>query len=277
MKKALSLCLCLCLLFSLAAVGHADGFTEGSYTASAQGFGGVVSVKLTVDSEKVTEITITGGDETPSDEIDAFSGATFTSTAVKAAVADCLAQASGQAPAEAAPLTDGSYTAEGFGFNLTVRIPVTVEVKDGKIASVEVGENGETNGFIDTVIDKFIPRIVDSQSLAVDAITGATASSNGVRQGIVNALTDAGMDLSGMYAPIPKSNACEDYETDVLVIGMGSSGTTAALAAAESGVRVLAIDKAGKWGGTGATLERPDSGRPHQGPRRAAGGCRRAL
>ena len=48
MKKALSLCLCLCLLFSLAAVGHADGFTEGSYTASAQGFGGVVSVKLSV-------------------------------------------------------------------------------------------------------------------------------------------------------------------------------------------------------------------------------------
>ena len=48
MKKALSLCLCLCLLFSLAAVGHADGFTEGSYSASAQGFGGVVSVKLTV-------------------------------------------------------------------------------------------------------------------------------------------------------------------------------------------------------------------------------------
>ena len=209
MKKALSLCLCLCLLFSLAAVSHADGFTEGSYSASAQGFGGVVSVKLTVDSEKVTEITITGRDETPSvggkaiehfnehlvgiqsaDEIDAFSGATFTSAAVKAAVADCLAQASGQAPAEAAPLTDGSYTAEGFGFNLTVRIPVTVEVKDGKIASVEVGENGETNGFIDTVIDKFIPRIVDSQSLAVDAITGATASSNGVRQGIVNALTD---------------------------------------------------------------------------------------
>ena len=194
MKKALSLCLCLCLLFSLAAVGHADGFTEGSYSASAQGFGGVVSVKLTVDSEKVTEITITGRDETPSvggkaiehfnehlvgiqsaDEIDAFSGATFTSTAVKAAVADCLAQASGQAPAEAAPLTDGSYEAEGFGFNLTVRIPVTVEVKDGKIASVEVGENGETNGFIDTVIDKFIPRIVDSQSLAVDAITGMRA------------------------------------------------------------------------------------------------------
>ncbi len=276
MKKALSLCLCLCLLFSLAAVGHADGFTEGSYSASAQGFGGVVSVKLTVDSEKVTEITITGGDETPSvggkaiehfnenlvgissaDDIDGVSGATFTSTAVKTAVADCLAQASGQAPAEAAPLTDGSYEAEGFGFNLTVRIPVTVEVKDGKIASVEVGENGETNGFIDTVIDKFIPRIVDSQSLAVDAITGATASSNGVRQGIVNALTDAGMDLAGMYAPIPKSNACEDYETDVLVIGMGSSGTTAALAAAESGVRVLAIDKAGKWGGTGATTSGP--------------------
>ena len=35
--------------------------------------------------------------------------------------------------AEAAPLADGSYSAEGFGFNLTVRVPVTVEVKDGKL------------------------------------------------------------------------------------------------------------------------------------------------
>ena len=276
MKRILSLCLCLCLLVSLAAVGHAAGFTPGSYEASSHGFGGEVRVRLTVDAEKVTEITVTGENETPSvggqaivhfnehlagirsaDEIDAVSGATFTSAAVKAAVADALNQAMGVAPAAASPLVDGSYSGEGFGFHLTVRVPVTVEVKDGKLAAVEVGENGETNGFIDTVIDKFIPRVLDSQSLAVDAITGATATSNGVRQGIENALKSAGMDLSGLYTPIAKSTASESYETDVLVIGMGSSGTTAALAAAETGVSVLAIDKAGKWGGTGATTSGP--------------------
>ena len=276
MKKILSLCLCLCLMLSLCVVSHAEGFTPGSYEASAHGFGGEVTVKLTVDAEKVTAIEIVGDGETPTvggqaiahfnerlagitsaDEIDAFSGATFTSTAVKAAVEDCLRQAQGIAAAEAAPLADGTYQGEGFGFNLTKRVPVTVEVKDGRIAAVEVGENGETNGFIDTVIAKFIPRVIESQSLAVDAITGATASSNGVRQGIENALKGAGLDLSGMYAPIAKKDAHEEYETDVLVVGMGSSGTTAALAAAEKGVKVLAIDKAGKWGGTGATTSGP--------------------
>ena len=276
MKKFISLCLCVCLVLSLAAVGHAESFTPGTYEASAHGFGGEVTVKLTVDAEKVTGIEIVGDGETPTvggeaivhfnerlagissaDDFDAVSGATFTSTAVKTAVAECLRQAKGEAADEGAPLTDGTYQGEGFGFNLTKRVPVTVEVRDGRLASVEVGENGETNGFIDTVIAKFIPRVLDSQSLAVDAITGATATSNGVRQGIENALKDAGMDLAGMYTPIPKTNAAEEYETDVLVIGMGSSGTTAALSAAEKGVSVLAIDKAGKWGGTGATTSGP--------------------
>ncbi len=277
MRRFLALCLCLCLILSLGCVGFAEGsFTPGTYEAEARGFGGTVRVTLTVDSDSVTEITVVGADETPSvggqaiehfnarligissaDEVDAVSGATFTSAAVKAAVADCLAQAEGLAADTGAPLIDGSYQGEGFGFNLTVRVPVTVEVKDGRLAAIEVGENGETNGFIDTVINKFIPRVLDSQSLAVDAITGATASSNGVRQGIENALKGAGMDLAGMYTPIEKSTASESYETDVLVIGMGSSGTTAALSAAETGVSVLAIDKAGKWGGTGATTSGP--------------------
>ena len=276
-RKILSLLLSLCLMLSLASFSFAEGaFTPGEYEATSQGFGGAVAVKLTVDGEKVTAAEVSGPNETPAiggqaleqfktrligitsaDEVDAVSGATFTSTGVKMAVADCLAQAQGSAAAEAAPLTDGTYSAEGFGFNLTVRVPVTVEVQDGKLAAVTVGENGETNGFIQTVVNTFIPRVIESQNLAVDAITGATATSNGIRQGIVNALTDAGMDLSGMYTPIPKVNAAASYETDILVVGMGSSGTTAALAAAESGVSVLSIDKAAKWGGTGATTSGP--------------------
>ena len=282
MRKILSLVLCACLVLSLSVCSFADdALTPGTYEASAQGFGGTVTVTLTFDAEKVTEAVVVGADETPAiggaaveqfntslvgitspEEVDGVTGATFTSTAVKTAVGAIFAQARGLAEEEAAPLEDGTYTGEGFGFNLTVRVPVTVEVKDGAIASVEVGENGETNGFIDTVINTFIPRVIDSQSLAVDALTGATASSNGVRQGIVNALTEGGQDVSGMYTPIEKVTASETYETDVLVIGMGSSGTTAALSAAESGVSVLAIDKAAKWGGTGATTSGPANVNP---------------
>ena len=287
MRKVLSLILCACLLLSLSYVVLAEGFTPGEYEATAQGFGGPVTVKLSFDADKVTAVSIEGAGETPTvggaaieqfrtrlvgiaspDEVDGVSGATFTSTAVKTAVAACFAQAQGKEAAEAAPLVDGSYSAEGFGFNLTVRVPVTVEVKDGMLAAIEVGENGETNGFIDTVVNTYIPRVIENQSLAVDALTGATATCNGVRQGVENALTDAGMDLSGLYTPIEKSTASETYETDILVVGMGSSGTTAALAAAESGVSVLAIDKAAKWGGTGATTSGPANVNP---PSKVAG------
>ena len=263
------------MLLSLAVSASAGSFTPGTYEATAQGFGGPVTVSLTVDADKVVEAVVVGDGETPgiggaavemfnetlvgiasADDIDAFSGASFTTAAVKAAVGDALAAAQGGASeAAGAGLADGTYTGEGTGFNLTVKVPVTVEVKDGRLASVEVGENGETMGFIAAAVNTFIPRIIEKQSLAVDALTGATASCNGVRQAIVNALD--GQDLSGFYTPDVKVNAVEEYETDILVVGMGSSGTTAALSAAESGVSVLAIDKAAKWGGTGATTSGP--------------------
>ena len=190
------------------------------------------------------------------DEVDAVASATVTSNAVKTALADCLRQAAGEEKTETA-LVDGVYTGEGRGFNLTQKVQVTVEIKDGKIVSVTVGDNGETMGMIAAVEEKWIPRVVENQSLAVDAICGATASSNGVRAAVVNALESAGMDVSGMYKAIPKVNAAEEYNVDIVVVGMGSSGTTAALAAAESGANVLAIDKAGKWGGTGVTTSGP--------------------
>ena len=229
--------------------------SANEYEATAQGFGGPVTVKITVDGGKVTAATITGDKETETiggaaiktltekligvssaDEVDAVASATVTSNAVKTALADCLRQAAGEEKTETA-LVDGVYTGEGRGFNLTQKVQVTVEIKDGKIASVTVGDNGETMGMIAAVEEKWIPRVVENQSLAVDAICGATASSNGVRAAVVNALESAGMDVSGMYKAIPKVNAAEEYNVDIVVVGMGSSGTTAALALLNDAVK----------------------------------------
>ena len=99
--------------------------SANEYEATAQGFGGPVTVKITVDGGKVTAATITGEKETPAiggeaikmlsekligvssaDEVDAISNATITSTAVKNALADCLRQASGEEKTAAA-LVDG--------------------------------------------------------------------------------------------------------------------------------------------------------------------------
>ena len=111
MKKVLALVLCTCLLLSLGVFSSAEGgYTPGEYEASASGFGGTVTVKLMLDEEKVVSATVEGSGETPTvgglaiaqytdrlagimsaDEVDAVSGATFTSNAVKTAVAAIFA------------------------------------------------------------------------------------------------------------------------------------------------------------------------------------------
>lgn len=108
----LSLC-----LFSMTAFGA--GYEPGTYEASAQGLGGLVTVTMTMDGTSITDIMIEGQDETPeiggaaiealqaaileaqSADVEAVTGATITSTAVLDAVKDCIAQAAGGE--EAAP------------------------------------------------------------------------------------------------------------------------------------------------------------------------------
>ena len=107
-------------------------------------------------------------------------------------------------------LPDGTYAGEGSGFNLTVKIPVEVEIKDGAIAAVTIGENGETMGMIATAKDVYLPRVIETQSLSVDAVTGATLSCVGVRLGIADALQKAGADLSALYVAIPEACGVKD-------------------------------------------------------------------
>ena len=133
-------------------MASAEGkLASGNYEATGQGFGGAVTVKVTVTDGKVTAAAITGDKETETiggaaiktltekligvssaDEVDAVASATVTSNAVKTALADCLRQAAGEEKTETA-LVDGVYTGEGRGFNLTQKVQVTVEIKDGKM------------------------------------------------------------------------------------------------------------------------------------------------
>ena len=162
------------------------------------------------------------------------------------------------APTEPAVVAkDGTYTAEVTGFNLLGKVPVTVEIKDGKMVSISIGENGETNGMPQMVEKYMIPRMLENQTVSVDVITGATSTSAAVRMGVMLCLEQAGADMDQFSAEIPKSDAVEEYTVDVVVVGMGGSGTAAALSAAEAGASVLALDKAGKWAGTSAVTSGP--------------------
>ena len=247
---------------------------DGTYTGKASGFGGEVVATVTVVGGKITACTLVGDKETPaiggaaletlkaqveaagSAAIDGVAGATMTSNGAKTAVADALAQA-GSGSAVSLTLRDGTYTASARGFDLLSQVPVTVTVTGGKLSAIEMGENKETMGMSACVKELLIPRILEHQSLAVDAITGATATSNAVKMAVLDCCKQVGAVDSALYAAIPASTAEETYTVDVAVVGMGGSGSAAALSAVQSGASVMSIDKAGKWGGTSAITSGP--------------------
>lgn len=270
MKKMLSLVL-ICLL-AIPAFASAEVFE-----ASSAGFGGEVKVTLNVVEGKITEATVVGDNETPgfgadaleplaaqlveagSAEIDGVAGATVTSEAVKVAAAAALAQANGEAAVEA-KLADGVYSAEAYGFEMAISNKVNVTIEGGKMVSIAYGEDcGDTPPMLDTVEKTLFPRILEAQSVGVDVASGATVTSNAVKKAVedclVQALAAAGCDASAIAAfkTVPeKVGGSEEITTQVLVIGMGGSGTYTALRAQECGAQVLAIDKQARYGGTTA-------------------------
>mgnify|MGYP004636247039 CR=1 FL=1 len=97
-----------------------------------------------------------------------------------------------EAPADAAAgaLKDGSYTAEGKGIG--GKVPVTVEVKDGKIATVVVGDNSETEGIGSKAIDQLPEAIVAANGTeGVDAVSGATVTSKAIFAAVEDCLAQA--------------------------------------------------------------------------------------
>ncbi len=267
------------LIFTAGCARKESGkYTAGTYSSVAQGFGGDVAVTITVDANSITAVSATGDLETAgigsraieelppkileaqSANVDGISGATVTSNAILAAAADCLVQAAVQeADTAEAKMKPGVYTAYAESFRARDGLNVTVTVSESRIEAIDVDtvNTSDTPTFLQAAIDKLIPRMLEYQSVSIDAVTGATVSSNAIKMAtetaVRQALVAGGSDPSAIrnfYVSIPKSNKTVELETEVLVVGMGGSGTAAALSAAESGARVLAIDKAGKYGGT---------------------------
>ena len=82
-------------------------------------------------------------------------------------------------------LEDGTYEGEGEGMDT---IKVEVEVTDGKIASVEVIEENETPGYCEPALEQVPAAIVEKNSTDVDSVSGATKTSEGIKEAVNNAL-----------------------------------------------------------------------------------------
>ncbi|MCR4706395.1 MAG: FAD-dependent oxidoreductase [Clostridiales bacterium] len=272
MKKILTIVLLIMALLAVTAAGHSE---ENTFTGEAQGFGGPVTVTLTVEDGKITGAVVTGEQETPgigaaaveplaeqilsaqSAEIDGVAGATITSGAAKEAAAKALNAANGTA-AEAAALKDGVYTATRESFQLE-HVTVSVTIAGGKIADVVIDEiTDHPTTITDTPCAVIPAAIVANQTYNVDGVTGATFTSNSIKNAVRDCLEQAGgSDVFSAPVEKPEIVKAEDIETDILVVGGGAAGMSAALEAysgEEAGtpgnLRVTLIEKAGFLGGS---------------------------
>lgn len=265
----------------MAALSLAGGALAESAVGSAAGFGGEVTVTLTAEDGKITEAVVTGENETPavggqavlklqeamiaagSIEVDSVAGATITSEAVKAAAQSAWNELTGAAADVQLKMQPGTYVGSAKGFRTAWPVEVSVTVDESRILAIEVADSADTVGIFQSAVDLLVPRMLEYQSVAVDSISGATVSSNAIKSAVKNALSEAllaggsSAEAIAAFQRAPeKSKAVETLTTDVLVVGLGAAGTTAALGAAETlyaadpeNVQVLALDKAGRYGG----------------------------
>ena len=86
-------------------------------------------------------------------------------------------------------LKDGTYTGEAAG--MSPGLKVSVEVAEGKISSVEVTEHAETEGYCEEALEQIPGAIVEKNSTDVDAVSGATLTSNAIKEAVNQALEGA--------------------------------------------------------------------------------------
>ncbi|MDF7682686.1 FAD-dependent oxidoreductase [Lactobacillus sp. ESL0679] len=155
-----------------------------------------------------------------------------------------------------ANLKDGTYQGTGSGNRGEVKVSVTV--KNGAIAAVNVDQQEETAGISSAALKKAPELIIEHQSYNIDAVTGATITFTAVEKAVKDALSKAG-DSSAFakkvdLRTITKTDDTRDYryldpatlnfedEADVLIIGAGAAGLSAAISARQKGASVLCLE-----------------------------------
>ena len=255
----------LSMLLAFACIGGASaeaGYLPGTYTAEQQGFGGTVTVTIEVDESKILSVAAEGNDETAgvgsvavetlpaaileaqSAEIDGVTGASLTSKALLGAASAALAQARGE-EIGAVSFVPGTYTAKEYGSNDYLNVEVTFD--ETSIQSVEVPQHSETMYMGERAIELISQDIVDYQTLNVDSISGATLTSVALKNAVADCVVQAGADPAALQAPVPPKGEKKDEvtvrEADVIVVGSGGAGFSAAVTAAQNGKKVIMIEK----------------------------------
>lgn len=155
-----------------------------------------------------------------------------------------------ETPAPSTPAAQ-VYSASAQGNNGAVNVEVTVE--DGVVTAVAVTEHQETAGICEAAIEKIPAAIVAGQTLNVDAVSGATNTSNAILNAVAAALTDAGIDADAWRtkesAAAENLAKTEDVTVSTLVVGAGGAGMRVAIDLTKAGHDVMLIEKQSMVGG----------------------------
>ena len=150
---------------------------------------------------------------------------------------------------QAGTYTPGTYTGVGAGKNGDITVEVTFSAE--KIESIRIVSHTETPSLSDAAIEQIPAKIVESQSLGVDAVSGATYTSNGIVEAVADAVKQAGGDVEALknVQVAAGEHVEEELTTDVVVVGGGGAGMSAAVRLAELGQQVILFEKASFLGG----------------------------
>lgn len=142
-----------------------------------------------------------------------------------------------------------TYTSVQQGFGGEVSVSITIE--DGKMTDVSVVGEKETIGVGSIAIEKLPGQILEAQSVLVDAVTSATVTSTAILTGAKDCVEQAGLSeqFSTVVEKAAASTEVARYEADVVVVGGGMSGMSAALSAANNGAKVFLMEKLPMTGG----------------------------
>ena len=171
-------------------------------------------------------------------------------TQAPAAASTAASEAASEAATEEAGGVSGTFSgkAQGNGGTVTAELTLT----DNVISDVKLTGDEETEGVGSKVIDLFPAVMVENNTINVDTITGATITSDAVKDAAAKALTEAGLnpdDYQTSASAEAEVEVASEYETDVVVIGAGGAGMTAAIVAKDAGKDVLIVESQSMVGG----------------------------